>query len=936
MSSSDILQLIVEIYVKMDEIDQKQLKTIRRNFMALSETRFKRMESSLLPTQADYLKLLPLLFHVNQPILPGYVDKFTPCGIPNYTPSMLEKRIAKTVSQSFEYKPRAHLQYRIASLFLMGSTGTLGQSTISDIDLWICLAEPLENKLITKLKLKANRIKYWLAKVGVELNFYLVNSDDFSTKKIKKIESDSCGNTQNYLLLDEFYRTSVWFAGRWPLWWLIPTDVDYSEYANKLLQQKYFDFTDWIDFGEVKQIPASEYFSAALWQLYKAIDSPYKSLVKLLVLEVYAKLFPCAGVLSDEIKSRLYQNNELEQDLDPYLQILLFAEKSLQDNPQRLEFLRRAFYLKANVKITQIKKRKPSWRYTMMAELVNRWGWNQARLDYLNSRHQWGIYEVLNERKDLVKELTSSYHFLSKFARVQGVINKVTKSELLSLGRILYAAFERKSGKIEQLNNGIAKDVYEPKITLSQDKNRGWGLYLGHINQSKLMINQPVFVGHSLFECLSWGCINRVISNTTRFHVYQINEYLSYRMAGEFTRDIIKLLDKFSQYKTQITYNKEAQNNGLGIFINTRTDPLVEEKQGNLYRVVSQSDCFCWTDNKINLANHFDVILINSWGEITTEYYSGESAWIEFFNQYQNSIFKSSENIPIYCRGLVQKDKVVERVTELLKKWNSLLVNSRRSGMANRYLMTVGRKWLVIDLLPGNINFDVYGSLAKLYTGLSSNPFMDKPEVKIKFHLDPLLTLDLFVKSVVKRRLSDTIDFFIHQKNKSIVEVMVKSVNGSVHFQLHKNISVEQVIEHYQQFFEKIQNRNLLNNGLLETVNYFEYMQFANNQTVRFRPVKIKSTNLYPQFFLVQAIATQKEVFSTGFDLFTAEASFYYLDHGENVYSKLRNELLKARKERANYPIFLTDLDLSAIHKKVTIIESLNYKKMIEAKLNKT
>ena len=144
--------------MKTTEIDPKEIKLTKNDFIRLSERRFSRMESSLSPVQADKLKLIPLLFHVNHPLLPGYIDKFTPCGIPNYNPSHLEKKIAKTVSQGFEYKARAHLKYRIASLFLMGSMGTLGQSNSSDIDLWICLDERIDSKLVEKLIAKAKKI----------------------------------------------------------------------------------------------------------------------------------------------------------------------------------------------------------------------------------------------------------------------------------------------------------------------------------------------------------------------------------------------------------------------------------------------------------------------------------------------------------------------------------------------------------------------------------------------------------------------------------------------------------------------------------------------------------------------------------------------------------------------------------------------------------
>jgi len=921
--------------VNKAEIDYKQLNGTKRDFIRLSERRFSRMESSLSPVQADKLKLLPLLFHVNHPMLPGYVDKFTPCGIPNYTPSHLEKKIAKTVSQSFEYKPRAHLKYRISSLFLMGSMGTLGQSNTSDIDLWVCLEEPLDPKLREKLEKKAQGIKSWLAEIGIELNSYIVNHDEFSEKKTRKIESDNCGNTQNYLLLDEFYRTAVWFAGRWPLWWIIPNSEDYKSYSERLLSQKHIDYADWIDFGEVKEIPASEYFSAALWQLYKAIESPYKSSVKLLVLEVYAKHFPCAGVLSEAFKEIVYSGSAEDEDLDPYLLTLKFAERALVDNPQRLEFLRRAFYLKSNIKITLNKRKKSNWQYQTVLNLVQRWNWTQARLDYLNSRHSWSIKVVKEERKNLVRELTNSYHFLSNFSRVHGVINRVAKNDLLSLGRKLYSAFERRSGKIEILNNGIAKDIFEPSITINEARENKWEILIGHIDRNKLAISNVVHTSESLFECLFWGCANEIISSKSRLHIYQLNQYLNLRLANEMVRDIESLLAKFRSSNNSEQFDSEAKLIRMGIFVNTRTDPLAEEKQSNLYRIASGSDCLSWAENKTNLANHFDVVIFNSWGEISTKHFSGEFAWIDFFKQHAQVIRDFSTEIPIFCRGLVQKDQIVSRIEELLSKWKILLANSYRTDQAHRYVMAVGNKWQIIDLFRDQINYDSYPSLPKLYSGLSKNTYSEQPEVKIKFGVDSYMKFNTFFTNVWKRRFNEGLDFFVHQKSKQIVEVIIRAANGSIHYQVHKNINISQALNHYQQFFEKIQNRNLLNNGLLEMISYYQYVGSENQKPERIKAIDPKFASQYQDFSLVQAIATQKHAFSAGFDLYTANSFFPYSEHGEGVYSKLRDEVLSLRRSSSNYPIFLTDIDLSAIEDKVSIVDSLIYKKAIEAKINR-
>lgn len=929
-----------------DEIDQKQLKVYRDDFLKLSRLRFGRMESTMSMKQADCLKLLPLLFHVNHPMLPGYVDRQTPSGLPNYSPSKIEKTIAKTISQSFLYKPRAHLSYKISSLFLMGSMGTLAQSYSSDIDLWICLGEALPNKLLVKLKQKATHIKEWLASIGIELNFYCVNSDDFSRKKNKTLEVDSCGNTQNYLLLDEFYRTSVWLAGRWPLWWVIPEDKDYPDYAKRLVEQKHIDALDWIDFGEVKTIPAAEYFSAALWQLYKAIESPYKSSVKLLVLEVYAQLHPCTGVLSNQLKAHVFNGDVLKQELDPYLQILFFAQNALKNNSKRLEFLRRAFYLKANLKITNNKTRKSNWRYKLIHRLVEDWGWKPERLDYLNRHHRWNIHEVKGERTDLIKELTNSYHFLSGFSRVQGVIDRVAKNELLSLGRRLYSNFERRAGKIERVNTGIVKDSFESGVTLLQEKNK-WSLYLGHIQQKSKRLHQTAFEGRSLFECICWGCFNEIISRNTRLHVYQRDDCLNLQLANDINRDLLKLIKIFNALGGQQNFDKEAKTIGFGIFINTQNDPLSKEKQEDLYHIANQSDCFNWAEGKVNLASQFDVVFLNSWGELTTQVFEGDTAWIEFFAQYNNDIDLSNGDYPIYCRRLVQKEILIDRVRGGLLKWQQLVANSNRSGYANRHIMSIKGNWLLADIYQSTVKYELYSSFTRLYGGLSVSCHGG---AHAKIHLDPHAKASRFCERVFKRRLPTGLDFYLHQRQRGSIEVLVVSFSGCVHHQIHKKSDRDQVIGHYQQFFDKIQNRNLLNHGLLETICYYEFVEKISKKAAHFKPVELQPVSAMQQFLLVQAIAVsdrsrpminnQVNRASTKsnrvvFDLFTAESSFSCVEYGDLAYQKLQKQLLKMREKNADYPIFLTDLDLSAVLSKVSIIEALGFKKEIERKLNK-
>ena len=88
------------------------------------------------------------------------------------------------------------------------------------------------------------------------------------------------------LLLEEFYRSAVRLSGK-PLLWLhlwVEDEKQYEAEVSRLVEAGELDPNDWVDFGGLGQFSASEYFGASLWQLYKGIDSPYKSVMKNLII----------------------------------------------------------------------------------------------------------------------------------------------------------------------------------------------------------------------------------------------------------------------------------------------------------------------------------------------------------------------------------------------------------------------------------------------------------------------------------------------------------------------------------------------------------------------------------------------------------------------------------------------------------------------------
>ena len=361
-------------------IDRKALQRIRRRFHLLQQERLRRIENSLLPNQRDCIKLLPLLFHINHPTLPGFVNSQTPAGICNFTPSKALLRIARSVSRSFDYKNRAYLRYQIQGIYLMGSMGSVAHTHQSDFDIWLCHDPELDAEERDALHTKAMRIEAWAEELGIEMHFFVMDADSFRRGDRATISHESSGSTQQNLLLEEFYRTGILIAGRYPLWCLVPPEQEdnYSEYTRWLVRRRFIDPHDYLDFGSLEQVTADEFFSAARWQLFKGIESPYKAVLKILLMEAYSREYPNIRWLCQETKAAIYEGCTDLAELDPYVRLYRRLEQYLRarNEPERLELAQRCFYFKTEQSLSRrLKSKSGDWKSELMRSLTQEWGW---------------------------------------------------------------------------------------------------------------------------------------------------------------------------------------------------------------------------------------------------------------------------------------------------------------------------------------------------------------------------------------------------------------------------------------------------------------------------------------------------------------------------------------------------------------------------------
>jgi adenylate cyclase class 1 len=953
-----LLKNLVETSLQ-NGVDRKTLKKLTKRFIEVNQSRLERTRAALPGRQRLFLDLLPLLLHVNHPMLPGYVTHQTPKGVTGYLPKKIDVLKARRISRSFTYKRQPTINSQIHSIFLMGSCGTIGQSDNSDIDLWICYPSDLPTNELAELRRKTDLISRWASQLGLEANFFLMDGEKFKLGHREALSGDNCGSSQHFLLLDEFYRTALLLAGRPPIWWLIPDkeEHDYDHYANMLRDKCHVRRDDTVDFGGIPDIPAGEFVGAGIWQLYKGIDSPHKSLLKLILLEAYATE---SGIqLSRQLKKMVYQGQLDIDELDPYIMIYRRLENYLtrRSDFKRLELVRQCLYIKTGKRLTaRPSKGHASWQRKLMTRLVTEWGWSQSQMRDLDSRNEWKIERINQERKQLVSELLYSYRFLTQYARQHQISALINSQEMTTLGRKLYAAFERRAGKIEVINlGGTGKPAEEAlsfcRVTQEETGAHYWAVYKNQLAGDETPGSPPVKTSQNLVELLGWCLLNGLIDEATlldcreqtdglrRYELEQYSKVLARLMAGEQSQ---------IEGKTDEPFSREAQVARTALFINIATDPMAAMKQQGLQRLSNQTDSLGFSGLKDNLIINIEQISLNSWNETLAARYDGEEAITNCLKNYLATIPPDGNHAPpqlnVYCFCDSRASAITQRIEQLFRDFTACFYSGTRSPGC-RYVIEIGDHYHVIQMQGGRPSSYVAQNLGALQRYLARPQSQYNPIV-----MDRYAAKNSVLPLITETDLPDTIQVFI-QPDINGNNLFILDECGSLFFSQSQHTDQDALLNATHQFLSSVQYRQKLgygraggnssstgqpstNYGMCD-ISYYLIKQRDNSRKHYLELQHVDDLANGANFLNVQAIAEPDMDGQLSFNVYCDQQEFSQLTLGASFYSEIASYLLSCRSGHANYPCYITDLDIrSANTQNQSTIQYLRCKRQIERKLN--
>ncbi|CAI0933227.1 class I adenylate cyclase [Serratia entomophila] len=709
------------------------IETLKQRLDAINQLRVDRALAAMKPAFQRVYSLLPTLLHHHHPLMPGYLNGNVPHGVCLYTPDETQQDYLNDLEDKWgsPFDKLASGELPITGVYSMGSTSSIGQSCSSDLDIWVCHQSWLDNEERNRLQQKCSLLEKWAASMGVEVSFFLIDENRFRHNESGSLGGEDCGSTQHILLLDEFYRTAVRLAGKRILWNMVPGEEEahYDEYVLSLYSQGALTPNEWLDLGGLSTLSAEEYFGASLWQLYKSIDSPYKAVLKTLLLEAYSWEYPNTQLLAMGIKQRLHQGEIVCFGLDAYCMMLERVTHYLTqiNDTTRLDLVRRCFYLKVCEKLS-LSKACVGWRREILSQLVSEWGWDEERLAMLDNRANWKIERVREAHNELLDAMMQSYRNLIRFARRNNLSVSASPQDIGVLTRKLYAAFEALPGKVTLVNPQISPDLSESDLTfihvpVGRANRTGWYLYNQAPAMDSIVSHQPLEYNRYLNKLVAWAYFNGLLTPQTRLHIKSGNLCDTAKLQ-ELVADVSHHFPLRLAAPTPKALYSPCEIRHLAIIVNLENDPTAAFRNQVVHFDFRKLDVFSFGQQQQCLVGSIDLLYRNSWNEVRTLHFSGEQSVLEALKTILGKMHQDAappESVEVFCYSQHLRGLIRTRIQQLVSECIELRLSSTRLEPGRfKAVRVAGQTWgLFFERL--SVSVQKLENAVEFYGAISNN-----------------------------------------------------------------------------------------------------------------------------------------------------------------------------------------------------------------------
>ncbi|MDA3899878.1 MAG: class I adenylate cyclase [Spirochaetes bacterium] len=691
-------------------MDTSILEKNRRAYLLFNDKKVERFKA-LLPS-SNIIRILDsmlFLLHTNQNRLPGFINEFTPHGIHGFSQEESTEKYLKSLFPTVSFKDKPE-KFFIQSVALIGSAGTIAYNKKSDFDFWICIdkTEVPENRLL-QFRKKVQIIQAWAEhQLGLEVHLFINDINELKKNIFDEDEEEAFGSTLGALLKDEFYRSSITIAGKVPFWWAVPLETDDKAY------QKLFDSIDpserkekYIDIGNLHNITKDDFIGAALFQIVKSLGNPFKSILKLGVLEKYLLESDTVELISHKLKKMVLAGKLSNTILDSYLlmfyEVFQYYSKTLTDK-SALKILKINLYLKINPSLSKYTSFKDSsrlpYKVLEMHKYTRHWKWNNAVLEDLDSFMNWDFVKVTKFWNEVRRFMLISYQKISRQFVNFDLKSKISESDYKLLSRKIRGYFSFSKDKIERYisftdtscESYLYVDAYKDK-----DGNIMWRLYKKVGEQANSQTNVVLRIEASLIRLLAWSAINGLYQSG----VTKINMINTQNNTNTETIELINLMSNLFTSKELKAKNSYYLHEAF---------PLKNLIVINFF--IKQKTSIITVDHLYH----------SSWGESFHHHYTSPESVIDILFSIISGGVNHKHSFDNYCSFYADDDykQIVKHIYQLFKRAYSQIVLTKTKNA--RFISKVSNSYVIITRKGSTVFTQKCDSITHFYSSISGSP----------------------------------------------------------------------------------------------------------------------------------------------------------------------------------------------------------------------
>lgn len=742
------------------------LKAVENNyqsFLKFNEAKYTRFQVLVSNVNAKkVINAIPAVLSANDRKIPGYVEGCGLYGVSGYSPDQETLRYIKArFGTDFSYRGNPAF---IEMLSVMGSVGTIAYNKKSDFDFWACI----DNTGISKNDLalfsrKIDEVQKWAMKeAGVEVHIFINDVNNLKKNIFAEDEDEGFGSTIGAVLKDEFFRSSIILAGKIPFWWAVPGFVPDSEYDRLWLSLPEEDRKNkFVDIGNLYKISKEDFLGAALFQLIKAIGNPFKSILKIGILEKYLFNTDKSLLLSQKVKSAI-SRGELNTMLDSYL--VMFNEvyryySDVLDDKSLLKILRQNLYLKIDPQLSKylaLKERKNlPYKVQVMFSVVNEWGWTMDDIRDLDDFESWDYNRIVQFWNNIKKFMLLCYQKISREMPTLNLQNKISDTDFKLLSSKLKANFSVEPDKIE--NFITFKDTpNEPILYIEPEKQGvkelGWRVYkklrIDNRLEKEIMIRQE----DDLVKLLAWCSINQIYEPTfSRLFFESGYQHINKNIVVSLLNSIFTMFNSDKGHLPNRFYLMPARTKKNMVILN-------------------------FTESNAESITSFSHLYMNTWGEAFLKHYTNSSDLIMIFSKVIKDGLYFGREFDDFCvfaspephkRLYKNIEKTYRAAYEFFLRGKDY-VNQRCFTSIDNNLVCVTRE-------ENEVSVASFNGVVEMLSYISLRPYR-YPDLKINSEENNQLKI---LEEIYAKRITGAINIIYEEKPKYLV-IYVIDENGNI------------------------------------------------------------------------------------------------------------------------------------------------------------